>query len=86
MTKLIVAFLNFANAPRNGWYFSLPLAPKLNNHTQSHTIDINYSRPAFQNFTHTVHRLKILTNSVDPLRKIILNRRLLRQNSYVEKV
>jgi len=48
MTKLIVTFRNFANAPRNGWYFSLPLAPVLNTHIQSHTMDIKHSRPRFK--------------------------------------
>jgi hypothetical protein len=81
MTKIIVTFRNFANAPRKGWYVSLPLEPVLNTHIQSHIMDIKHSRPAFQNFTRTVRRLQILTNSVDPLRKIILNRRPQRQKS-----
>ena len=59
MTKLIVTFRNFAKAPRYCWYFSLPLAPLLNNHIQSHTVDIKQSRSAFGN----LHRLQILTNS-----------------------
>jgi len=56
MTKLILTYPNFANAPRNGWYFSLPLAPVLNKHIQSYIIDIKYSRSANETFTRTVHR------------------------------
>jgi hypothetical protein len=80
ITKLIVTLRNLANAPRIGWYFSLPSAPVPNTHIQSHTIDIKQSRPAFQNLTRTLHRLQILTNSVGLLRKITLNRRPLRQS------
>jgi hypothetical protein len=62
MTNLIVAFRNFANAPKNSWHHSLPLALMLHTLIQAPTVDTKQSRPVSQNLIGTVDPLQILTN------------------------